>query len=160
MIIRFQCGARRLATVAVLGSALVLVPVVAAAEGSVKLPKSGKYIGKSSGLSAASVTFTISPSGKKITSFVGTLAYNGRCGQGGGPAFSFKVPSMPISAGGRFSATTQGIDNATKGTIQITGIVSNRSAHGSIVEPKPFFNCTPPHQNVNPYSETFTASTK
>ena len=141
-----------------LGSALVLVSLAAAAHGSAKSPKSGEYVGKSS--EASPVTFIVSPGGDKITSFVGTLAYNGKCGQGGGPGFSLKVSTIPITSGGHFSVTTQGVDNATKGTIRITGIVSSRSAHGSIVEPTPFFKCSPPHQNVNSYSETFTASTK
>jgi hypothetical protein len=155
MISPFQRRMKRLVIVAgVLASVLALVAVASAAS-----PKSGKYVGKSSETPAAPVTFTVL-GGQKITSFAGSLAYNGKCGQGGGPTFSFSVPSMQITAGGHFAATAQGADNATKGAIRITGIISNRSAHGSIVEPKPFFDCAAPDQKVNPYSETFTASTK
>jgi hypothetical protein len=156
MIDRFWYRTRMPVTAAgVLGAGLVLVTAAMAT-----WPRSGKYVGTSSETSAAPVTFTVSVGGKKITSFVGALAYNGKCGEGGGPSFGLNVPSMTITSGGHFSATTQGVDNATKGLIRITGIVSNRSAYGSIVEPKPFFTCSAPHQKVNPYSETFTASTK
>ena len=159
MSTRFAFGARRLACSAlVLSGALVLVSVTAAAQAS-KSPRSGKYVGKSSGAAAGPISFTVSAGGKKITSFTGTLGYNGKCGQGGGPDFTFKVPAMTIAANGSFSATTQGKDKAAKGTIQIKGIISKQSAHGTIVEPKPFFACRAPQQKVNPYSETFTAST-
>ena len=160
MTTRFQPGARRLACSAlVLSSALVRVGATPAAQGSSKPPKSGKYVGKSSGAAAGPVSFTVSAGGKKITSFTGTLGYNGKCGQGGGPNFTFKVPAMTIATNGSFSGATQGKDNAAKGTIQIRGIISKQSAHGTILEPKPFFACHAPDRKVNPYSETFTAST-
>jgi hypothetical protein len=142
----------------VLTGALVVLGATPAAHGSSKPPKSGKYVGKSSEGSAP-VSFTVSANGKKITSFTAALGYNGHCGQGGGPNFTFKVPAMTITAGGQFSTTTVGKDNAAHGTIQITGSIAKQSAHGTIAEPKPFFACHAPNQKVNPYSETFTAAT-
>ncbi len=158
MVTGFEFGGRRLSALAVVAGALTLFVVAPLAQGASKPPQSGKYLGKTSETSGAPLSFTVSAAGTKITSFTASLSYNGKCGQGGGPTFAFKVPAMTIAKGGHFAATTQGADKATKGTIRITGIIATRSAHGTIVEPKPFVACRAPNQNVNSYSETFTAT--
>jgi hypothetical protein len=161
MASRFRVRARRLAgSAVVLGAALALVAATAAAQASSgKPPTSGKYAGKASESAVPPVSFTVSANKRTITSFTATLGYDGKCGQGGGPTFSFKVPSMAIGASGSFSGTTIAKDNAAKATIQITGVISLRSAHGTIFEPKPTFVCRPPNQKLNAFSETFSAST-
>ena len=129
----------------------------ARSETASKAPASGTYNGTTS--EKSTVTFSVGKGGKTITSFVSSLAYNGKCGQGGGPGFEINVSTMMVSKSGHFSATTIGKVNAATGTIQVAGKIAGHAAAGTIVEPKPFFTCRPPHQKVNPYSESFTAKT-
>ncbi len=129
---------------------LALVPTASAA------PKQGSYSGTTS--EKAPITFKVA--GKTVKAITSSLGYNGKCGSGGGPGFSFVVPSAAIGAGGRFTVTVTAHAGSAKGVIKISGVISGSSAHGTISEPTPFFTCQAPNQKVNPYSETFSANTK
>ena len=126
------------------------------APGASAAPKNGSYAGTTSEKSP--ITFTVA--GKSVKAITSSLGYDGKCGQGGGPGFSFVAPSAAIGAGGRFTATVTASAGSVKGVIQITGVISGSSAHGTISEPKPYFTCKAPNQKVNPYSETFSAKAK
>lgn len=152
--------AKQIAISALLLACLLSLFGATVARGASKPPESGKYLGVSTASSNTAVSFTVSANGKRITSFTSSVGYNGKCGQGGGPTFAFTVPVITIAKSGHFSATAQGKDNALRGTIRISGVIAKQSAHGTIVELKPFSTCRPPNQKVNPFSETFTASRK
>jgi uncharacterized membrane protein len=137
---------------------LVAVSLVAAALASnaCAAPKKGSYTGTTSERSP--ITFKVA--GKKVTAITSSLGYDGKCGAGGGPGFTFVAPSTTIGAGGHFTVTVTAHAGTATGVIQISGLISGSSAHGTISEPKPYFTCHAPNQKVNPYSETFTANTK
>ena len=63
--------------------------------------KAGKYAGTTS--EGGPVTLTIAASGKAITHFDAILAYNGKCGQGGGPGLTAAPATISIGQGGSFS---------------------------------------------------------
>ena len=121
-------------------------------------PKQGSYAGTTS--EKAPITFKVASGGKKITAVASTLGYDGKCGAGGGPGFSFVAPSAPIGTGGKFAVTVKAHAGTATGVIQISGVIAGANAHGTISEPKPFFTCKAPNQHVNPYSETFTAKAR
>jgi hypothetical protein len=63
--------------------------------------KVGNYVGTTS--EGGPVTLTIAASKTKITHFDAILAYNGKCGQGGGPGLTAAPASISIGQGGSFS---------------------------------------------------------
>lgn len=141
----------------VLVLALLVLAAVAAAAKTPKPVKGATYSGTTS--EQIPVTFKVSRSGNQIKAFTTRLAYNGHCGQGGGPSYEIAVGTMGVGAGGRFSATTKaafkGVSAIKPVTVKVSGRISGRSASGSVVEPGN--RCSAPHKGVLPYSETFTA---
>jgi hypothetical protein len=63
--------------------------------------KAGKYVGTTS--EGGPVTLTIAANKKTITHFDAILAYNGKCGQGGGPGLTAAPATISIGQGGSFS---------------------------------------------------------
>jgi hypothetical protein len=113
----------------------------------------GKYAGTTSEKSP--VTLTIS--GKKITHFKAVLAYNGKCGQGGGPGLTAAPASITIGSGGAFSQSTTlsltGISSPIHDPGRVFGKVTGTTVKGTIEQ---FL-----HGKVNKcYIETFTARRK
>jgi hypothetical protein len=149
--------ARGLLALALLGALLVCAAAAAA-----KAPvKGAKYTGVTSSPGSSPVTFAVSANGKRILKFTAHLGYNGKCGQGGGPTYEVKAGSIPIRAGGKFSATTKGTLSGTAlavkpVTVKISGRISGRTAIGSVVEPGGL-RCKTTHKGANSYSATFTA---
>jgi hypothetical protein len=119
-------------------------------------PTKGSYTGTTSEKSP--ITFKVV--GKRVKAITSSLGYDSKCGPGGGPGFSFVAPSAAIGADGHFSVTVTAHAGTAKGIIKISGVISGHSAHGTIIEPTPYFTCHPPNQHVNPYSETFVAKAK
>lgn len=122
---------------------------------SANVAKAGAYSGTTS--ESEPVSFTVAAGGTSVSALKASLGYNGKCGQGGGPGFAIDVAKASLSKSGTFTATTTGTAGSAKGAITIDGTISGGSAHGTIIEPKPYFTCRAPNQKVNPYSETFTA---
>lgn len=113
----------------------------------------GRYAGTTSEKSP--VTFTIS--GTKITHFKAVLAYNGKCGQGGGPGLTAAPASITIGSGGAFSQSVTlsltGISSPIHDPGRVFGKVSGSTVKGTIEQ---FL-----HGQVNRcYIETFTARRK
>lgn len=137
--------------------ALLVLAAVAAATKAPKPVKGATYSGMTSEQSP--VTFKVSKSGNQIKAFTALLAYNGHCGQGGGPGYEVVVGTMGIGAGGKFSTTTKaalkGVSAVKPVKVKVSGRISGHSASGSIVEPGN--HCSAPHAGTLPYSETFTA---
>jgi hypothetical protein len=138
-----------------LGAAAAQAAIVAT--GTIGAVKAGAYAGTTS--ESNPVSFTVAANHASVTSFKASLAYNGKCGQGGGPGFEVDVAKTAISKHGTFSATVTATAGSAKGAISISGALSGSSAHGTISEHTPFFVCHAPNQKVNPYFETFTAKT-
>ena len=122
-----------------------------------KPPQSGNYSGKTNNSDKGPVTFTYSAAKNEITHFKSQLGYNGACGQGGGPNYTFTVAVIKLTKSHTFSTTVQGMDNAAKAAIRITGSISGTSAHGVIATVKPSL-CAPPNQSKSGYTEAFSAT--
>lgn len=126
-----------------------------------KAPSKGSYQGLTS--ENIAVTFRVPAGGKSILNFTTALGYNGKCGQGGGPGFEINVKSIHVSHG-KFSATTKGTLHASVVvnpiTVKISGNISGKKATGTVAETGGKNQCTTLNKGANPYSETFTASTK
>ena len=142
----------------VLAPLFSLLATAATAQASAKPPKSGRYLAKTS--EGSPISFVVSAGRKTITALASSLGYDGRCGQGGGPTFSFTFPAITITAHGHFTAATTGTDNATRGTIRVTGVISKTSSRRMILEPTPFFACSGANAKLSAYSATFAASTR
>src|SRR6516165_9027107 len=84
-----------------LAPALVVLLVTASGALAARLATTGTYKGTTS--EGNPVTFKITDHGKVISNFATTLAYNGECGQGGGPDFNAKASRIAIGAQGKFS---------------------------------------------------------
>jgi hypothetical protein len=142
-----------------LACALLAVGAGAVAAKSVKGPLKGAAYGGTTS-ERVPVTFKVSGNGKRIVSFSTSLGYDGDCGQGGGPAFEVKIPSIAIAAGGRFSATAKGtlsgaIAHVEPITVKVAGRISGAKASGTVRQPGNV--CQAPHKGRLSYSETFTA---
>ncbi len=80
---------------------LVTAVLVFGATLALAAAKAGKYAGTTS--EDGPVTLTIAGNKKTITHFVAILAYNGKCGQGGGPGLTAAPATISIGRGGSFS---------------------------------------------------------
>ncbi|HEU0249996.1 MAG TPA: hypothetical protein VFR48_04655 [Solirubrobacteraceae bacterium] len=150
----------RLAKLASFGS-VALLAFAAAGTAVAKAPTKGNYQGLTS--EKIAVTFEVSAGGKNILNFTTALGYNGKCGQGGGPGFEIKVKAIRVSHG-KFSATTKGTLHAAVVVkpidVKISGHISGKKATGTVAQTGGKNKCTTIDKGANPYSETFTASTK
>ena len=63
--------------------------------------KAGKYSGTTS--EGGAVSLTVSPNKRTITHFNAILAYNGKCGPGGGPGLTAAPATLSIARNGSFS---------------------------------------------------------
>jgi hypothetical protein len=144
-----------LTVIAALAPGAAAAQAAVRATGSTGAVKPGAYAGTTS--ESSPVSFTVAANHASVTSFKALLAYNGKCGQGGGPGFEVTVAKTAISKSGTFVATATATAGKAKGVISISGTLSGGSAHGTLSEHKPFFVCPAPNQKVNPYFETFTA---
>ncbi|HXN37504.1 MAG TPA: hypothetical protein VN892_05675 [Solirubrobacteraceae bacterium] len=63
--------------------------------------RAGNYVGTTS--EGGPVTLTIAANKKTITHLDAILAYNGKCGQGGGPGLTAAPATISIGQGGSFS---------------------------------------------------------
>jgi hypothetical protein len=113
--------------------------------------KAGKYAGTTS--EGGPVTLTIAANKKTITHFDAILAYNGKCGQGGGPGLTAAPATISIGRGGSFSENVRltlhaGVDLNDPG--RVFGKASGSKVTGTIEQ---FLK-----GKVNKcYVETFTA---
>jgi len=74
--------------------------------------KAGKYSGTTS--EGGPVTLTVAANKRTITHFSAVLAYNGKCGPGGGPGLTASPASISIGQGGSFSkSVTLSLNTAT-----------------------------------------------
>lgn len=142
-------------------AAVALLAFGAADTAVAKAPTKGNYQGLTS--ENIAVSFKVPAGGKSILNFTTALGYNGKCGQGGGPGFEINVKSIRVSHG-KFSATTKGTLHAAVGVkpinVKISGHISGKKASGTVAETGGKNQCTTVNKGANPYSETFTASTK
>lgn len=150
----------RLAKLASTG-VVALLAFGAAGTAIAKAPTKGNYQGLTS--ERIAVTFNVPGGGKRILNFTTALGYDGKCGQGGGPGFEINVKSIRVSHG-KFSATTKGTLHAsvvvTPISVRISGRIAGKKASGTVAETGSKNKCTTINKGANPYSETFTASTK
>jgi len=121
----------------------------------------GSYSGQTS--EHVAVTFKVvkkgHPARLKVKSFSTQVGYNGKCGQGGGPAYVVKANSIPVNSHGNFSKVvlakfSTGASSGVK--FKIHGHLSGSSATGSVAAKGQ--HCLPPHQKKNPFSVTFSAT--
>lgn len=142
-------------------AAVALLAFGVAGTAVAKAPTKGSYQGLTS--ESIAVTFKVPAGGKSILNFTTALGYDGKCGQGGGPGFEISVKSIRVSHG-KFSATTKGTLHASVGVtpieVKISGHISGKKASGTVAETGGKNKCTTVNKGANPYSETFTASTK
>jgi hypothetical protein len=108
----------------------------------------GSYFGTTS--EHGTVTFKVVTHGPAITSFKSSLAYNGKCGQGGGPDFNVNVSRITIGTGGKFSKRTTLKLFKTTAAGQVSGKASGSRVTGKILE----FVGGKPNKC---YTETFSA---
>ncbi|HLL91714.1 MAG TPA: hypothetical protein VK252_02150 [Solirubrobacteraceae bacterium] len=80
---------------------LVTAMLVFGATLALAAAKAGKYAGTTS--EGGPVTLTIAANKKTITHFDAILAYNGKCGPGGGPGLTAAPATISIGQGGSFS---------------------------------------------------------
>jgi len=100
--------ARRRASLTVIASrtpralaVLLAAMLVFAAAVALAGVKAGKYAGTTS--EGGTVSLTITANKRTITHFDAILAYNGKCGPGGGPGLTAAPATLSISRGGSFS---------------------------------------------------------
>ena len=147
-------GTKRRVLVTVVLVALVMSAAAAEAAAKTVTVTSGNYAGKTSERGA--VTFKVAH--RRIIGFLTYDAYNGSCGQGGGPGFKISITkrSIPINAAGKFSTgiTLQGPVRSVPNDIgTLSGSVAGSRVTGTII------NLTQEHHTVckRGYNETFTA---
>jgi hypothetical protein len=131
-----------LATMLLFGAALAVAAV-----------RAGKYSGTTS--ERLPVTLTIAASKKTINHFNALLAYNGKCGPGGGPGLTASPATISIGHGGSFSKdVTLSLSTATPPIHdpgRVFGKVSGSRVTGTVEQ---FLN-----GKVNKcYVETFSAN--
>jgi hypothetical protein len=106
------------------------------------------------------VSFKVSSSGKSVVNFTTTLGYDGKCGQGGGPAYNVRAASIPLHRDGTFKGSGTGTLGPLKPVrITVSGTIKGRRASGIVEEPAAFHCNTGPHIGANAYRDTFAAST-
>ncbi|MDE3069770.1 MAG: hypothetical protein KGJ43_03485 [Acidobacteriota bacterium] len=106
-----------------------------------------------------SVTLTLTPNGRRITSFSTSIGYNGKCGPGGGPGYVVKGGGIAVKRNGTFSATLTGRLSTIKPVkVRLAGRISGNRATGSVVVPSVTHCTSGPHKGVSAYSETFVAT--
>jgi hypothetical protein len=142
-----------------IGVAALLAALVTAAVAVAAPVRNGTYRGLTA--RGANVTFKVSANGKKVLGFTTILGYDGKCGQGGGPAWTVKVSSMALKSNGGFSGTGSGTLSVLKPvTIKVAGRIKGRNASGTVEEPAAFHCQTGPNKGANAYATTFTAKAK
>ncbi|HEX7609029.1 MAG TPA: hypothetical protein VF380_00020 [Solirubrobacteraceae bacterium] len=132
--------------------AALLVLLACGAVLAIASVRSGKYSGLTS--EGGPVTLTAAAGGRTITHFKAVLGYNGKCGQGGGPALTAAPASMTVQAGGSFSKdvtlSLTGIANPIHEPGRVFGKATGSKVTGTVEQ---FL-----HGKVNKcYVETFTA---
>jgi hypothetical protein len=119
--------------------------------------KKGNYRGTTSERGA--VSFKVSSNGKRVLAFTTAIGYNGKCGQGGGPAFTVTVPSMKLRSDGRFSGVGLGTLSTLKPVvIKVNGRIKGRKATGYVEDPSAVHCASGPNKGAAAYGETFTAT--
>ena len=120
----------------------------------------GSYSGQTS--EHVAVTFKVvkkgHPARLKVKSFSTEVGYDGKCGQGGGPAYIVKANSIAVNSSGNFSKIVLSkFANGSPGVkFKIKGHLSGGSATGSVAAQGQ--HCAPPHQKKNPFAVTFSAT--
>ena len=134
----------------VVGS-LVAVGVLVTAGAALGAGKvaTGSYAGTTSEHGA--VAFKVVSHGTAITSFKTTLAYNGKCGQGGGPDYNVSISRIAISANGKFDKRTTLKLLSFHAPGEVSGKASGDRVTGKVVQ---FLHGKP----NKCYTETFTAT--
>jgi hypothetical protein len=162
---RYRRARRRLSGIALAALLAALLPAAVVAARS-RPVKGGTYRGKATlkgatrTIEGPAVTFKVSRNGKKILNFTSTLGYDGKCGQGGGPAYAVRAQSIPLARNGGFKGHATGtLGTLHPVTIDVSGRIQGRTAHGTIVEPKAL--CVgAPNAGAKAYLEQFTAKAK
>jgi hypothetical protein len=121
-------GRRRIGSIVVICAVLVLAGT-ALAEGALS---TGSYTGTTS--EHQTVTFRVVNGGRAITNFKSGLAYNGKCGQGGGPDFNVDVSRIAIGTGGKFTKKTTLKLASNHALGEVSGKASGARVTGKIVE--------------------------
>jgi hypothetical protein len=127
---------RRILALAVLPALLLTLAAVALAASPVK---GAKYAGSLTISKAESVTFKVSPSGKKVTHIQVLPFVPNRCGVGGGtPPAQSSIPATIVK--GKFKATLneETSNGAISGTATVTGkFLAGGKVKGVVENPLP-----------------------